>query len=104
MSRRRFLGSDFVAFVLMFPFFGWSRDCRTDLFVDCRLLASTFTATTRPVRAHQLFSIPVCSDRPVKRTSGPGQLKMSEGVTACITLASAGGVEGSFFTAQRCSP
>ena len=28
----------------------------------------------------------------------PGQLKMSEGVTACIALASTGGVEGSFFT------
>jgi hypothetical protein len=25
-------------------------------------------------------------------------------VTACIALASTGGVEGSFFTAQRCSP
>jgi hypothetical protein len=25
-------------------------------------------------------------------------------VTACIALASIGGVEGSFFTAQRCSP
>jgi hypothetical protein len=48
--------------------------------------------------------IPVRSDCPVKCTSGPGQLKMSDGVTACITLASAGGVDGSFFTAKRALP
>jgi hypothetical protein len=35
---------------------------------------------------------------------GLGQLNTSEGATACIELASTGGVEGSFFTAQRCSP
>jgi hypothetical protein len=29
---------------------------------------------------------------------------MSEGVTACIALASAGGVDGSFFTAKRALP
>src|SRR5260370_5524642 len=29
---------------------------------------------------------------------------MSDGATACLALASIGGVEGSFFTAQRCSP
>jgi hypothetical protein len=65
---------------------------------------SAFTATTRPVSAYHLFSIPVRPDRPVKCTPGPGQLKMSDGVTACIPLASAGGVEGSFFTDQRCLP
>jgi hypothetical protein len=43
---------------------------------------STFRATTRPVRANQLFSIPVRSELCVKRTSSLGQLKMSEGVTA----------------------
>jgi hypothetical protein len=35
---------------------------------------STFRATTRPVRANQLFSIPVRSDCLVKGTSGLGQL------------------------------
>jgi len=40
----------------------------------------------------------------VKCSAGPDQLNTSEGVTACIALASVGGVEGSFFTAQRCSP
>src|SRR6266480_8079556 len=65
---------------------------------------STFTATTRPVRANQLFSIPVRSELCVKCSADPDQLKTSEGVTACIALASVGGVEGSFFTAQRCSP
>src|SRR6266480_157891 len=65
---------------------------------------STFTATTRPVSANQLFSIPVRSELCVKCSGGPGQLNTSEGVTACIALASTGGVDGSFFTAQRCSP
>src|SRR6266481_7160682 len=65
---------------------------------------STFTATTRPLIANQLFSIPVRSELCVKCSADPGQLNTSEGVTACIALASAGGVEGSFFTAQRCSP
>ena len=54
--------------------------------------------------ANQLFSIPVRSELYVKCSAGPGQLNTSEGVTACIALASTGGVEGSFFTAQRCSP
>jgi hypothetical protein len=58
----------------------------------------------RPVSANQLLSIPVRSELCVKCSAGPGQLNTSEGVTACIALASAGGVEGSFFTAQRCSP
>jgi hypothetical protein len=35
---------------------------------------------------------------------GPGQLKTFEGVTACIVLASAGGVDGSVFTAERALP
>src|SRR6266480_7190828 len=65
---------------------------------------STFRATTRPVRANQLFSIPVRSELCVKCSAGPGQLNTSEGVTGCIALTSTGGVEGSFFTAQRCSP
>src|SRR6266481_3471392 len=65
---------------------------------------STFTATTRPVSANQLFSIPVRSELCVKCSPGPGQPNTFEGVTACIALASVGGVEGSFFTAQRCSP
>src|SRR6266581_1092780 len=65
---------------------------------------STFTATTRPVSANQLFSIPVRSELCVKCSPGPGQLNTSESVTVCIVLASAGGVEGSFFTVQRCSP
>src|SRR2546426_12017523 len=54
--------------------------------------------------ANQLFSISVRSELCVKCSAGPGQLNTSEGVTACIALASTGGVEGSFFTAQRCSP
>jgi hypothetical protein len=62
------------------------------------------SATTRPVSANQLFSIPVRSELCVKCSAGPGQLNTSAGVTACIALASTGGVEGSFFTAQRCSP
>jgi len=49
-------------------------------------------------------SIPVRSELCVKCSAGPGQINTSEGVTACIALASTGGVEGSFFTAQRCSP
>src|SRR5438270_5642805 len=65
---------------------------------------STFTATTRPVSANQLFSITVRSELCVKCSADPRQLNTSEGVTACIALASTGGVEGSFFTAQRCSP
>jgi hypothetical protein len=56
------------------------------------------------VSANQLFSIPVRSELCVKCSAGPGQLNTSEGVTACIALASTGGVEGSFFTAHRCSP
>src|SRR5947207_9524414 len=56
---------------------------------------STFTATTRPVSANQLFSIPVRSELCVKCSADPRQLNTSEGVTACIALASAGGVEGS---------
>src|SRR5438094_10454199 len=48
--------------------------------------------------------MPVRSELCVKRSPGPGQLNTSEGVTACIALASTGGFEGSFFTAQRCSP
>ncbi len=54
--------------------------------------------------ANQLFSIPLRSELCVKCFAGPGQPNTSEGVTACIALASTGGVEGSFFTAQRCSP
>ncbi len=54
--------------------------------------------------ANQLFSIPVRSELCVKCSASPGQPNTSEGVTACIALASTGGVEGSFFTAQRCSP
>jgi hypothetical protein len=50
---------------------------------------------------NQLFSIPVRPELSVKCSAGPGQLNTSEGVTACIALASVGGVEGSFFTAQR---
>src|SRR6266480_5894342 len=65
---------------------------------------STFRATMRPVSANQLFSIPVRSELCVKCSADPGQLNTSEGVTACIALASVGGVEGSFFTAQRYSP
>jgi hypothetical protein len=34
----------------------------------------------------------------------PGQLNISDGVTARITLASVGGVEGSFFTDHRPLP
>jgi hypothetical protein len=41
---------------------------------------------------------------PTQHTSGPGQLNMSEGVTACIALASSGGVAGSSFTASRLLP
>src|SRR5438093_2467961 len=48
--------------------------------------------------------MPVRSELCVKCSAGPGQPNTSEGVTACIALASTGGVEGSFFTAQRCSP
>jgi hypothetical protein len=51
-----------------------------------------------------LFSISVRSDRPVRCTSGPDHLKISDGVTACIGLVSAGGVDGSFFTARRALP
>jgi len=43
-------------------------------------------------------------DCPVKCTSGPGQLNITEGVRACIALASAGGVDGSLFTAKRPLP
>src|SRR5438132_13177638 len=53
---------------------------------------------------NQLFSIPLRFELCVKCSTGPAQLNTSEGVTACIALASIGGVEGSFFTAQRCSP
>src|SRR5438132_5321280 len=53
---------------------------------------------------NQLFSIPLRFELCVKCSTGPAQLNTSEGVTACIALASTGGVEGSFFTAQRCSP
>src|SRR5438874_13063940 len=48
--------------------------------------------------------MPVRSELCVKCSAGPGQLNTSEGLTTCIALASTGGVEGSFFTAQRCSP
>src|SRR4030095_4200450 len=44
--------------------------------------ASTCRAITRPVRAYQLFSRAMRSDCHVTRTSGPGQLNISDGVTA----------------------
>jgi len=44
--------------------------------------SSTFSSTTRPVRANHLFSIPVRSDCIVKAASGPGQPNISDGVTA----------------------
>jgi len=50
------------------------------------LLRSSFATAIRPLFNH------------------PGQLKMTEGVMACIAFASAGGVEGSFFTANRALP
>src|SRR4030095_618607 len=56
------------------------------------------------VSANQLFSIPVRSELCVRCSAGPGQPNTSGGVTACIALASTGGAEGSFFTAERCSP
>src|SRR5260370_14244486 len=60
--------------------------------------SSTFSSTTRPVSANRLFSIPVRSDCIVKAASVPGQPNMSDGVTACIALASTGGGEGPLFT------
>src|SRR5947208_16461154 len=42
--------------------------------------SSTFTATTRPVRAYQLFSIPVRSDCQLSCTPMLGQLNICEGV------------------------
>src|SRR5215510_14120683 len=44
--------------------------------------SSTFSSTTRPVSANHLFSIPVRSDCIVIGASGPGQLNISDGVTA----------------------
>src|ERR1700745_902905 len=44
--------------------------------------SSTFSSTTRPIRATHLFSIPVRSDCIVKAASGPGQPNISDGVTA----------------------
>jgi hypothetical protein len=50
------------------------------------LLRSSFATAIRPLFNH------------------PGHLKMTGGVMACIAFASAGGVEGSFFTANRALP
>jgi len=44
--------------------------------------SSTFSSTTPPVSANHLFSIPVRSDCIVIGAAGPGQLNISDGVTA----------------------
>src|SRR4029453_3228915 len=66
--------------------------------------SSTFSSTTRPVRANHLFSIPVRSDCIVKAASGPGRPNISDGVTALIAVGSVGGSEGSVLPDHRPSP
>jgi hypothetical protein len=61
--------------------------CRGN-FPETRSRASTFTATTRPVRAYQLFSIPVRSDCHVSCAPMPGQLNIRDGVVLiCLPFA-----------------
>ncbi len=62
--------------------------------------ALAVTHTVRTNYSHSRYALSFALNAPL----GPGQLNTSDGVTACIALASTGGVEGSFFTAQRCSP
>jgi hypothetical protein len=69
-----------------------------------RRFVSPLAGTICRVRAYQLFSRLVRSDCHVSCSLGPGQLNMSDGVMDWIALASVGGVEGSFFTAQRPLP
>src|SRR4029453_8559250 len=57
----------------LFPVASLSAKCRSPS-------ASIFTATTRPVRAYQLFSIPVRSDCHSSCTPMLGQLTICEGV------------------------
>src|SRR5207248_4222297 len=47
--------------------------------------------TTSPVSANHLFSMSRRAEGCVKGSVGPFQLKISEGVTDCIALASSGG-------------
>src|SRR5205823_10208671 len=61
--------------------------------------------TTSPVSANHLFSMSRRAEGCVKGSVGPFQLKISEGVTDCIALASSGGgEEASFFANYRPLP
>lgn len=64
----------------------------------------SFDTDDPTVTANHFSSSPVHFDCGVRRATGPGQLNISEGVTACIALASVGGGDGSFFIDTRALP